>query len=293
MSAAPHQVFFNGELVAAERACVPIMDRGLLFADSVYEVIPAYGARLFRCDQHLARLERSLAEIGLSNPYPTDRWRAVLEALVAQLPGHDQQVYLQVTRGVQERRSHAVPDRVRPTAFAFTTETPEPDPRIARAGVAAVTLEDIRWQRCDIKTTGLLANVLSFEQARRRQADEAILVRDGKALEGTASNLFIVLDGRLLTPPDGPHLLPGVTRDLILLLAGETDLAAAETEITVADLQRAEEIWLSSSTRELLPVTRLDDRPVAAGRPGPLWEAMNRAFQACKQRLRASGRCDV
>lgn len=278
-------------MVAADQACVPIMDRGLLFGDSVYEVVPAYGARLFRLPQHLARLDRSLSEIGMANPYPADRWERALQSLVEQLPGRDQQVYIQITRGPQPRRSHAIPDQVEPTAFAFTAEAAEREPRISAEGVAAITLDDFRWQRCDIKATTLLANILSYQQARDRQADEAILVRDGKALEGTATNLFVVMDGLLITPPNGPYLLPGVTRDLTLLLAREAGIPTAEAEVPVNDLAQAEEIWLTSSTRELMPVTLLDDRAVGNGKPGPIWERMNRDFQTCKQRLRETGDC--
>jgi D-alanine transaminase len=293
MSAAPPQVFLNGEMVAADRACVPIMDRGLQFGDSVYEVVPAYGARLFRLPQHLARLDRSLSEIGMRNPYTPERWEQALQGLVEQLPGRDQQAYIQITRGAQARRSHAIPERTEPNAFAFTAETPEPDPRITADGIAAITLDDFRWQRCDIKATTLLANVLSYQQARERQADEAILVRDDKALEGTASNLFMVAGGLLMTPPNSQYLLPGVTRDLVLLLARRAGLPTAEAEIAVTDLERADEIWLTSSTRELMPVARLNGRAVGNGRPGPIWERMNRDFQTCKQRLRETGDCGL
>jgi D-alanine transaminase len=291
MDTAPRQVFLNGRMVATDQACVPIMDRGLLFGDSVYEVVPAYGARLFRLPQHLVRLDRSLAEIGMANPYSHDRWEQALLSLVEQLPDRDQQVYIQITRGPQPRRSHAIPEHIEPTAFAFTSESPGRDPRIGVDGVAAITLDDFRWQRCDIKATTLLANILSYQQARVHQADEAILVRGGKALEGTATNLFVVMEGRLITPPNGRYLLPGVTRDLVLQLARETQIPTAEVDISLTDLPQAEEIFLTSSTRELMPVTRLNDRPVGNGKPGPIWQRMNRDFQICKQRLREAGDC--
>jgi D-alanine transaminase len=170
-------------------------------------------------------------------------------------------------------------------------QLPEPDPRFTREGIAAVTLDDLRWGRCDIKATTLLPNVLGLGQARDEGADEAIFVRDGKAIEGTASNLFIVNSGLLITPPNSQWLLPGVTRDLVLELAEQAGLPYAEASIGVLDLDFAEEIWLTSSTREVVPVTQLNGRPVGNGEPGPYWHRMQQLFSACKQHLRAGGEC--
>jgi D-alanine transaminase len=285
------KVYLNGQFVALAEACLPITDRGLLFGDSVYEVVPAYGGRLFRPEQHIERLDRSLAGIRMRNPLSHGQWRAVLEELVAQLDGADQHAYLQVTRGAYPARSHAIPDEVRPSVFAFTYAVEEPDPRIASEGIAAITLEDIRWSRCDIKATTLLANVLAHSQARDEQAEEAIFVRDGRAIEGTASNLFIVREGLLITPPKGQWLLPGVTRDLVLELARDGGIPYAEASIGTRDLEQADEVWLTSSTREIMPVTRLNGRSVGDGRPGPLWQRVNEMFANCKARLRTSGTC--
>lgn len=285
------RVYLNGEFVDLDHACVPLTDRGLLFGDSVYEVVPAYGGRLFRPREHLARLERSLAAIRMRNPLRQDTWLEVLQHLCEQLGRADQHVYLQVTRGAYPVRSHAIPAKVQPTVFAFTYGASEPDPRLALEGIAAITLDDIRWQRCDIKATTLLANVLAHTRARDEQAEEAILVRDGQAIEGTASNLFIVTAGLLITPPKSDRMLPGVTRDLVLELARDHGLAHAEASIGLAELAGADEVWLTSSTREIMPVTRLNGHPVGTGVPGPVWQQMNAWFGACKVRLRTTGEC--
>lgn len=280
-------VYLNGEFLPLERARVSVMDRGFLFGDGVYEVIPAYGGRLFRLHHHLRRLDNSLAAIRMDNPLSDGDWEAALQRLVAQHPGRDLGVYLQVTRGPADKRDHVIPATVTPTVFAMANPVDPPDPALAERGVSAVTLDDIRWRLCHIKATTLLANVLLRQQARDEGAVEAILVRDGEVTEGAASNLFIVSEGLLLTPPKGPHLLPGITRDLILELAAEAGIPCAEASIGMAQLEAADEIWLTSSTREVLPVTRLNGAAVGAGVPGPLWRHMAELYQAYKARLRA------
>lgn len=281
-------VYLNGEFLPLERARVSVMDRGFLFGDGVYEVIPAYGGRLFRLEHHLRRLDSSLAAIRMDNPLSDAAWEAVLQRLIDQHPGRDLGVYLQVTRGTAEKRDHVIPAAVDPTVFAMASPVDPPDPALAERGVAAVTLDDIRWQLCHIKATTLLANVLLRQQARDEGAVEAILVRGGEVTEGAASNLFIVAEGLVLTPPKGPHLLPGITRDLILELAAEAGIPYAEASIGVAQLEAADEVWLTSSTREVLPVTRLNGAPVGAGVPGPFWRHMTELYQAYKARLRAA-----
>ncbi len=284
------RVYLDGRFVPADQACVPVTDRGLLFGDSVYEVIPAYGGRPFRLEQHLARLRRSLAAIRMSDPLDDARWRAIVEELCADADGEDRSVYLQITRGDQPTRAHRIPERVTPRVIAFAAPIATRDPRIAEQGIAAITRPDIRWARCDIKATTLLANVLAQAEALEKGAEDAIFLRDGQATEGTASNLFIVLDGLLITPPNGTCLLPGITRDLVLELARDAGIAHTEAAIAEADLRRAEEIWLTSSTREIAPVVRLDGEPVGEGRPGPHWRRMDALFQAAKERIRLAAR---
>jgi len=278
-------VYLNGAFVPQDQASVPLLDRGFMFGDGVYEVIPAYGARPFRLEQHLQRLDNSLAAIRLANPLTHDQWRRVLEVLIARNAGDDQSIYLQVTRGPAPR-NHAFPDHVQPTVVALSTPLTPLAADILAHGVAAITSEDIRWKYCHIKAITLLPNVLLRQQALDAGAAEAILVRDGLVTEGAASNVFIVAQGRLITPPTGPFLLPGITRDLIIELARGNGVPCDEADIPQASLRQADEIWLSSSTREILPVTRLDDRVVSDGKPGPLWRRLYDLYQAYKQALR-------
>ena len=283
--------YLNGEFLQRGEACLPITDRGLLFGDSVYEVVPAYGGIPFRVDHHLRRLDRSLTAIGMENPLSHSQWRTVFERLSQQLPGQDQSIYLQVTRGDYPDRNHVIPKQVIPNVIAFTSANPPRDAGVAARGIRVVTLDDIRWHRCDIKATTLLANVLARARASAEGADEAILIRDGAAMEGTASNLFIVKQGLLITPPDSAELLPGITRDLVLELAAEEGIPYAQATIDATDLTAAQEIWLTSSTREVAAVVELNGQPVADGRPGELWRRMDALFQACKERLRRGGEC--
>ncbi|HFD79542.1 MAG TPA: D-amino acid aminotransferase [Gammaproteobacteria bacterium] len=284
-------VYLNGRFLPVSEACIPVTDRGFLFGDGVYEVIPAYGGRLLRLPHHLQRLQNSLDGIRLHNPLSSDRWRAILEELLQRNralagPDNDQSVYLQVTRGSAAKRDHRFPEEVVPTVYATSTPLPAPDPAIAEHGIRAVSLDDIRWRYCDIKAVTLLPNVLLRQQATERDAAEAILIRDGLAIEGSASNLFIVRDGIIETPPKGPQMLPGITRDLVLELAARHGLAARESDIPEALLRTAAEIWITSSTREIVPVTELDGKAVGDGRPGPLWKKMSALYRDYKDAVR-------
>lgn len=285
------QAYVNGRYMAQDEASLPITDRGVLFGDSVYEVIPAYGALPFRVEHHLRRLDRSLNAIGIRNPLTADEWQSICNRLASQLPGQDQSIYLQVTRGDSPVRNHVIPEGIEPNVIAFTTPLPTRDAAKARQGIHAITLDDIRWHRCDIKATTLLANVLARARATQEGADEAILIRDGMAMEGTASNLFMVGNGLLITPPDGDELLPGITRDLVLELAEEDGIPYAQATIGADELLTADEIWLTSSTREVSAVVKLNGQPVGDGVPGPLWQRMDGLYQACKERLRMGGDC--
>ena len=279
-------VYLNGSFLPLEEARVPVMDRGFLFGDGVYEVIPVYGGRLFRLPQHLQRLQDSLDGVRIGNPLTADAWRDLLEELVSRNTGSDQAVYLQVTRGVAPKRDHAFPADTRPTVFAMSNPLPERHDIAGEQGIHAITLPDIRWQQCNIKAITLLPNVMLRQQAIEADTAEAILIRDGFATEGAASNIFIVRNGVIVTPPKGPTLLPGITRDLIIELAVSNALPYREADIPAADLHVAEEIWLTSSTREISPVVRLDDAKVGDGRTGPVWKRMIALFQAYKDALR-------
>jgi D-alanine transaminase len=275
-------VYLNGNFLPLEEARISVLDRGFIFGDGVYEVIPAYGGRLFRLQEHLQRLESSLEKIRLANPLTRAQWINVLETLVTYNQGGDLSVYLQVTRG-PAKREHNFPSHIVPTLFAMANPlVPMQRPH----GVKAITHADIRWQHCDIKSIALLANVLLRQQAVDIGAAETILVRDGYVTEGAASNVFIVYEGVAITPPQGPFILPGITRDLVLEAMRAANLPCCEAEIPVEQLRSAEEIWVTSSTREILPVTVLDDLPVGTGQCGTLWSQVWQLYQDYKQTLR-------
>ncbi len=278
------QVYLNGEFLPLGEAKISVLDRGFLFGDGVYEVIPVYGGKPLRLTEHLRRLDQSLANIRMQPPLTDEAWSAIFDRLISGT--HDQSIYLEVTRGVATKRDHAIPAGVAPTLFAMCTPIAPPPP----AGIRAITVEDIRWNRCDIKAITLLANVLLRQQALDTGAAEAILIRDGKVLEGAASNIMIVLGGTLVTPPKGAAILPGITRDLVLELAAAQGVPTEERTIDLSELGQASEIWMTSSTREILPVIELDGKPVGEGKAGPLWAVLQSAYQAYKQMLRDSAR---
>lgn len=284
MAAPLPTAYLNGEFLPLAQARISPLDRGFLFADGVYEVIPVYNGRLFRLSEHLARLARSLREVRIANPHAEPAWRELLETLVERNGDGQQAVYLQVTRGAAGVRDHGFPAGTPPTVFAMCSPLePRPAAELER-GVSAVTVEDIRWQRCDIKSVALLANVLAKQQALDAGAQEAIFLRNGHVIEGAATTLFLVRDNCLITPPAGNELLPGITRGVILELAANKGVELREEKLPVEALFTADEVWIASSTREIAAVTRLDGRPVADGRPGPLWRRMHDWFQDFKRK---------
>jgi len=283
--------YLNGTFLPLEDASVPVMDRGFLFGDGVYEVIPVYAGRLFRLAHHLQRLRNSLQAVHIDNPLADSDWETMLTELVNRNAIPDQAVYLQVTRGVAAKRDHAFPADTQPTLFAMSTPMTASADIGSIAGATAITLPDVRWKLCNIKAITLLPNVMLRQQAVDAGAVEAILIKDGYAIEGAASNVFIVKNDLLITPPNGPALLPGITRDLIIELAANHAIPFREADITEAELFAADEIWLSSSTREISPVTLLDDTVISTGKPGPLWKRMITLYQEYKAALR-SGKAD-
>jgi D-alanine transaminase len=278
--------YLNGEFQPLSETQVSVMDRGFLFGDGVYEVIPVYGGRLFRLMHHLARLRNSLDAVRMANPLSTAAWEAMLTDLVGRNDGGDQAVYLQVTRGVAPRRDHAFPENTSPTLFAMSTPMAASVDIDSITGTTAITLPDIRWKLCNIKAITLLPNVLLRQQAIDSDGAEAILIKDGFAMEGAASNIFIVRNGLLITPPNGPALLPGITRDLIIELAASHAIPFREADIREEELFSADEVWLTSSTREISPVIRLDDNVISGGVPGPLWRHMTSLYQDYKIAVR-------
>jgi D-alanine transaminase len=280
--------YVNGEWTPLSQAKVSILDRGFLFADGVYEVIPVYRGRGFQVREHLQRLARSLKEIRVRDPHTEVEWTGLVDGLVAKNlgldPKGDLMVYLQVTRGAAPKRAHTFPDNTTPTVIGMCSALPVPAESWLRDGIATMTLPDIRWHRCDIKSLALLPNVLAAQAARDGDCNEAILHRDGKVTEGSSSNVFIVLGDRVITSPLGPDILPGVTRLLVNLLEKKAS-PVVEREFTLEELARADEIWITSSTRELLPVTRLDGKAVGTGKPGPKWNEAYRLYQEFKSTL--------
>jgi D-alanine transaminase len=275
------QVYLNGKFLPPDQARVSVFDRGFIFGDGVYEVIPVFGGRLFRLPHHLSRLDASLGAIRLCNPHTQQEWNDIFTRLLAAGSG-DQSIYLQITRGVAPR-DHAFPPNITPTVFAYAQPLKYSPPEQLAQGVTAVTAADIRWQRCDIKAIALLANALLRQEAIDQGAVEAILVRDGLVTEGAASNIFVVKNGRLVTPPKGPFILPGITRDLVVEIARAKGIPCDELPVKIETLTSADEVWLTSSTKEILPITRIDGRPVGNGKPGPIHAKMFALYKEYKQ----------
>jgi D-alanine transaminase len=282
-------VFLNGEFLPLAEAKVPVLDRGFIFGDGVYEVVPVYSKVPFRLDEHLARLERSLAAVGIRNPYPREQWRGFVEGIVARQSFDDQAVYFQVTRGVA-KRDHAFPKNVAPTVFMMSNPLVPPAAAQVEAGAAAITARDNRWLRCDIKSISLIGNVLLRELSAEAEATETILFRDGKLTEASASNVFIVKGGTIHSPPKNELILPGITYDVVVELARAHAMPLEFRDIKEADVRAADEIWVTSSSKEVLAIVRLDGAPVGEGRPGPLFRRMYRLYQDFKLKVMRAGR---
>ncbi|MCP5328477.1 MAG: D-amino acid aminotransferase [Steroidobacteraceae bacterium] len=277
----------DGEFLALRAARISPLDRGFLFADGVYEVLPVYAGRPFRIGPHLDRLARSLAAIRLRDPHDREGWRTLLAELIRRNGGGDQYVYLQVSRGAEFGRNHAPLPELSPTVFAFCAPLPQLPAALLERGLACVTATDLRWSRCDIKSVALLPNVLLRQLACDAGADETILLREGFLTDASASTVHVVRDGVLHTPPDSQWILPGTTRSVVEELATQIGLDWQATPVSDAALRAADEIWLSAATREIAPVTRLDGQPVGAGIPGPLFRRIRSAFDAMKAELAA------
>lgn len=273
--------YLNGTFLPIAQARISPLDRGFLFADAVYEVIAVYGGRPLLLDAHLQRLERSLRELRIANPLDRAGWQAVVSGLVARNGSGDMGVYLQVSRGADSGRDHLFPKDIAPTVFAMASPLPVVD--LDAAGVSAITAEDTRWARCDIKSTALLANVLLRQAAQDAGASECIMLRDGLVTEGSASSVIIVEDGSLISRPNGPEILPGTTIRLIREVAQSAGFGYREETISETRLRRAAEIWLTAALRGVAPVTQLDGQPVGAGVPGPVWRTVAEAYERCKR----------
>ena len=278
-------VYLNGDYLPINEAKISVLDRGFIFGDGVYEVIPAYGAKALRFEHHMQRLQNSLDAVRITNPLTNAQWQKVLDKLISETGSEDQYLYLHITRGVASR-DHRFPDETKPTVFVMSSVLQPVEPALLEKGISAVTLDDIRWQHCNIKAIALLPNILLRQQAVDQDAMEAILIRDGDITEGAASNVFIVSDGVIKTPPKGKKLLPGITRDLVVELAKTHNMPVEEVSITEKEFLAADEIWLTSSTKEILPVTRINEQQVGNGKPGAIWRDMYEKYQDYKETLR-------
>lgn len=274
-------VYLNGKFLPLNEAHISVMDRGFLFGDAIYEVIPMFDGRLFRPLEHLQRFKRSIIAISLNLTLQEDKFLEIFEQLIQRNPdqGANRAIYLQVTRGVAENRDHTFSDNMEPTIFAQCTKFTPVNEDVLSIGAKAITVPDIRWAQCYIKAVTLLPNVLLAQQAKKAGAKEAIMIRDGLAKEGTSSNLFIVKNGTLITPPADNSILRGVTHDLILEIAAQQHIPFSEQDIPEQALREADEIWMTGSLKEILPITQLDDSPVGTGKTGPMWYTFFKYYQ--------------
>ncbi len=286
MAASEPIVYINGEYLPQSQATVSVLDRGFLFGDGVYEVIPVFAGKPLRLTEHLDRLQRSMHRVSLTNPLTKQEWEEVFQTLLESNPGGDRSIYLQVTRGAAPVRDLSFSADIEPTVFVMVNDIKPVDYEKLKKGIEAVTVDDFRWKACDIKSVSLIANVMIRLSANRQNVVDAIMVRDGFVTEGTASNIFVVHDGTISTPPKSDCLLPGITRDLVIELALANGLKVVERDIRQDELETADEIWLTSSTREIAPVVKLDNHVVGDGIAGEFWNKIITLYQGYKQELR-------
>jgi D-alanine transaminase len=277
-------VYLNGEFLPIEQAFVPVLDRGFIFGDGIYEVIPVYSRRPFRLDEHLVRLQNSLNGVRIANPHTHEEWKKRVCELIERNDSDDQYVYLHITRGVA-KRDHAFPKDATPTVFMMSSPLVTSSRELVESGVSAVSAVDNRWDRCDIKAISLLPNVLLRQTAIDADATETVMFRNGILTEGAASNIFAVENGVILAPPKDNHMLPGITYDLVLELAAADHIPVEIGKFDEARICRADELWLTSSTKEVLAITTLDGKPIGNGKPGPLFRRMHALYQDYKARV--------
>lgn len=274
-------VYLNGALLPLSEAKIPVLDRGFIFGDGVYEVVPVYHRKMFCAKEHMARLSRSLAAIHIPNPYDTEQWLALIETVSAKRNIWDQLIYIQVTRGVAPR-AHAFPQEITPTVLIMANPLTLPTEEMRTVGVRCVSFNDARWLHCDIKATSLLGNVLAAQHAVEHHVSEVIQFRDGYLTEGAASNVWVVKNNTVMAPVNNHLILEGIRYGIIEKLCQQLSLSFCATDITKKMVEEADEIWLSSASKEILPVTYLDDKIVGSGMPGPLFKQMYHAYQQAK-----------
>jgi D-alanine transaminase len=276
--------YLNGEFMPLENARISVLDRGFIFGDGVYEVIPVYSRHPFRLPEHLARFERSHQAIRLDYPLSNAEWTRLVQDLIGRNGGDDQSIYLQVTRGVA-KRDHAFPRDVKPTVFGMSSPLSTPSQATVEAGIHAITTIDYRWLKCDVKSTSLLGNCLLRQVAADAGAVEVVMFRDGFLTEGSSSNVFVVKNGTILATPKNNLVLPGITYDVVIELARANGLALEVRPISEAEVRAADELWVTSSTKEVLAVTTLDERAVGSGKPGAVFKRMHQLYQDFKRKV--------
>ena len=277
-------VFLNGEFMPMEEARVPVLDRGFIFGDGIYELVPVYSRTPFRLEGHLARMERSLSEVKITNPYSRAEWTKIIEQMIDKQSFDDQGVYWQITRGVA-KRDHAFPKNVRPTVFMMSNPLVNPSKEVVENGGKAVSAQDFRWQRCDLKTISLIGNCMLRQLSAEEGAVETILFRDGKLTEASASNAYIVKDGVIATPPKDNFILPGITLDVVFDIVKRGNLPMEVREISEAEVFGADEVWVTSSSKEIVAVVDLDGKIIGTGKPGPVFRKAWQLYQDFKSEV--------
>lgn len=279
-------VYLNGDYLPQEKATISIMDRGFLFGDGVYEVIPVFDGQFFGFEEHMSRLENSLHAIDIQNPHTADEWQNIFKTLLIKndkMTG-SHSCYCQITRGADDVRSHTFSEQLKPTVVAFITPFKTQSRSELEKGFSAITSDDTRHRNCFIKATNLLPNILQMQKAKSRGAVETILIREGHVSECTSSNIFIVKNNQLITPPLSEHILSGITRQLIIKLARDNHIDCIEAIITPAELATADEVWITGSIKEICPIVSIDGKIVGDGKVGPLWKKMIVLYEAEKRK---------
>lgn len=277
-------VFLNGQFMPIEDAKVPVLDRGFIFGDGIYELVPVYSRAPFRLEGHLARMERSLAEVKIANPYTRDEWTKIIEQVIEKQSFDDQGVYWQITRGVA-KRDHAFPKNVTPTVFMMSNPLVNPSKHIIENGGKAVSSKDFRWHRCDLKTISLIGNCMLRQLSAEEGALETLLFRDGKLTEASASNAYIVKNGVIATPPKDHLILPGITLDVVFDIVKRGNLPMEVREITEAEVFGADEVWVTSSSKEIVAIVDLDAKRIGTGKPGPVFRKAWQLYQEFKSEV--------
>ncbi len=277
-------VFLNGNYMPIEDAKVPVLDRGFIFGDGIYELVPVYSRAPFRLEGHLSRMERSLSEVKIANPYSRAEWTKIIEQLIEKQPFDDQGVYWQITRGVA-RRDHAFPKNVQPTVFMMSNPLVNPAKEIVENGGKAVTSQDFRWHRCDLKTISLIGNCMLRQLSAEENAVETLLFREGKLTEASASNAYIVKNGVIATPPKDHFILPGITLDVVFDIVKRGSIPIEVREITEAEVFGADEVWVTSSSKEIVAIVDVDGKRIGTGKPGPVFRKAWQLYQDFKNEV--------